>query len=169
MAQNSKAGKKSAEAAQEALPPEEWTPAAPPAEEAPVVEAAAAEAPVAEPAPEPAFPEPAAAVAEIAQAPLAVVEEVVETAKAFSASFQFDTSVWPKKSFELWAESAAAFFELAENVARAQSLEEVVDLQSRFASERFEAFVRQSKELMDFAQNVAVLSAAPLCDVRKAA
>lgn len=115
-------------------------------------------------------PEPAAEIVDIVSTPLAVVEEAVETAtEGFAAAFSFDTSEWSKKSLELWSEHAAAFFALAEQISKAQTFEEIVDLQSRFASERFEAFVRQSKELMDVAKNMASATAAPLCDVRKAA
>ncbi|MBL1255877.1 phasin family protein [Methylocystis sp. Sn-Cys] len=102
--------------------------------------------------------------------PLAVIEEAVETAQeSFSASFEFDTALWSKRSLELWSENAAAFLGLAEGIAKAKNFEEVVDLQSRFASERFEAFIRQSKELMEFARSLAALSAAPLCAPSKKA
>ncbi|WP_457798947.1 phasin family protein [Methylocystis sp. S23] len=137
--------------------PAEPTPAAAEAAAEPAIAAAAAQ-------------EPVAAAADIAPAPLALVEEAVETAaEGFAASFSFDSSLWSRKSLDLWAENAAAFFELAEQVSKAESLEEIVDLQSRFARERIEAFVRQSKELMDFARSVAVFSPPPLCDARKAA
>lgn len=103
-------------------------------------------------------------------APLAVIEEAIEPAQeSFSASFEFDTALWSKRSLELWSENAAAFLGLAEGIAKAKSFEEVVDLQTRFASERFEAFIRQSKELMEFAKSLTVLSAAPLCDASKKA
>ncbi len=168
--QSSKAGKQSkpAEAVQEtpALPPEaEPIEATPVIEAAPVIDAVAAEAPSAQIA-EPEAPAPSAAVAEIVSTSLAAVEATTE---AFSASFHFDASDWSKKSFEIWTENASAFFTLAEKIVKAQTFEEVVDLQSRFAAERMEALLRQSKELMAFAQNVTALSAAPLCEVRKAA
>lgn len=114
-------------------------------------------------------PEPAEIV-DIVSTPLALVEEAVESAtEGFAASISFDSSLWSKKSLDLWAENAAAFFDLAEHISKAQSLEEIVDLQSRFAKDRFEAFLRQSKELMDFAKSMATLSAAPLCEAGKAA
>ncbi|RTL85668.1 MAG: hypothetical protein EKK29_11450 [Hyphomicrobiales bacterium] len=120
-----------------------------------------------EPAPAP-LPEPE--IVDIVSTPLAVIEEAAESAaESFSASFDFDASVWTKKSFELWAENAAAFLEFAEHVARAKSFEEAVDLQSRFAAGRFEAFIRQSQELMEIARDMASFAAAPLCDARKAA
>ncbi|WP_442754992.1 phasin family protein [Methylocystis sp. JAN1] len=119
---------------------------------------------------EAASPEPAAEIADIVSAPLAIVDEAVETAtEGFAAAFSFDSSEWSKKSLELWSEHAAAFFAFAEQLSRAQTFEEIVDLQSRFASERFEAFLRQSKELMDVAKSIATVTAAPLCDARRAA
>lgn len=115
-------------------------------------------------------PEPAAEIADIVSTPLAVIEDAAETAtESFAAAFSFDASEWSKKSLQIWSENAEAFLALVEQVSRAQTFEEIVDLQSRFASERFEAFVRQSKELMDVAKNMASVTTAPLCDVRKAA
>jgi hypothetical protein len=124
----------------------------------------------AEPAPEP-TPQPSAEVVEVLSAtPLAIIEEAVESAKdTFSASFQFDGSLWASRSVELWAENAAAFFAFAEQIAKARSFEDVIELQKRFATERFEAFVRQSKELTDFAKDLTTISVAPLCDARKKA
>jgi hypothetical protein len=82
---------------------------------------------------------------------------------------QFDTSDWSKKSIDLWAENAAAFLDLAEEIGKAKTLEEVLDVQSRFASDRFQAFIRQSQELMDLARRVATFSVAPLYGAQKAA
>ncbi len=143
--------------APDAAPAEATFVAAPAGDEAAVVSEAAS-------------PEPAPEITDIVSAPLAVVEEAAETAtEGFAAAFAFDASEWSKKSIEVWSENAEAFLVLVEQVSKAQTFEEIVDLQSRFASERLEAFMRQSKELMDVAKNIATLSAAPLCDVRKAA
>ncbi|WP_363350966.1 phasin family protein [Methylocystis echinoides] len=164
MATKSKADKSIPLDAGQAAPaeaPEEALRAEIPAQEPVLSEAASPAAPAPTPEPE---------IVDIVSAPLAVIEEAAESAaESFSASFEFDTSAWSKKSLELWAENAAAFLEFAEQVVKAKSFEEAVDIQSRFASERFEAFVRQSQELMDVAKNLASFAAAPLCDVRKAA
>jgi hypothetical protein len=136
------------------------------AAEAPI-ETVAAEAAGFEPAPPVA---PAPEIADSISTPLAVIEEAVESAtEAFSASLQFDTSDWSKKSIDLWAENAAAFLDLAEEIGKAKTLEEVLDVQSRFASDRFQAFIRQSQELMDLARRVATFSVAPLYGAQKAA
>jgi hypothetical protein len=125
---------------------------------------------------EPAAPEPAAPVAlaaeivDIVSTPLAVIEQAAESAaESFSASFDLDMSAWSKKSLELWSENANAFLAFAEQLGKAKSFEEAVDLQSRFASERFEAFVRQSQELMAAAKTLTSFAPAPFRDMRKAA
>jgi hypothetical protein len=117
-----------------------------------------------------ALTETPAEIADIVSTPLAVVEEAMEKAtEGFAASFSFDASPWSKKSIDLWSENAAAFLALIDELSKARTFEEIVDLQSRYANERLEAFVRQSKELMEVAKNMAAVSAAPLCDVRRAA
>jgi Phasin protein len=162
---SSNAGKqsKSADAKREApaKPPEETMRAEAPAAEAFAVEATSSEAPAERKA-----LEPVAVAVERAPAPPAIVASFNE--EAYSASFAFDSAVWSKKPFELWAENASAFLDFAERIAKARTVEEVVELQTRFATERFYAFMRQSKELMEFAQGMASFSA-PLCDARKAA
>jgi hypothetical protein len=151
------------------------SPLAQEAAESPLAQSPVVEAPVESisaqvPSQEIALREPVAAMVEAAAALPAKVEQLVEsTTEALTASFHIDTGLWSKKSIELWAENATAFFELAEQLAKAQTFEDVVDLQSRFAKARFEALLRQSKEMMDFARNMTSLSAAPLCDARKAA
>jgi hypothetical protein len=136
-----------------------------------VAKSVAAERVVSEPvASEPAAVEPVAEIVDIVSAPLAVIEEAVETAsESFSASFKLDSSSFTQKSLELWSENASAFFTFLEQFARVKSVDEAVELQTRFANERLDAFLRQSKELMDTARDMASLSTAPLCGVKKAA
>jgi hypothetical protein len=135
-----------------------------------------AEAVTMDAAPEPAAVEPVAPVAaaaeivDIVSTPLAVIEQAAESAaESFSASFDFDASAWSKKSLELWSENANAFLAFAEQLGKAKSFEEAIDLQSRFASERFEAFVRQSQELMAAAKTLTSFAPAAFRDMRKAA
>jgi hypothetical protein len=136
--------------------------------EAPVVEASA-EAP-AEIIAEPVAADPVVEIVDIVSTPLAAIEEAVESAsESITASFKIDSSTFTQKSLELWSENANAFFDFVEQIARAKSFEEAVDLQSRFAAERLEAFLRQSKELMESARDIASLSTAPLYGVKKAA
>lgn len=119
---------------------------------------------------QPVAAEPVVEIEDIVSAPLAVIEEAVEAAsESFSASFKFDSSGFAQKSLELWSENANAFFSFLEQYARVKSVEEAVELQTRFANERLDAFLRQSKELMETARDMANLSAAPLCGTKKAA
>jgi hypothetical protein len=113
---------------------------------------------------------PAPEIADSISAPLAVIEEAVESVtEAFSTSLHVDSADWSKKSIELWSENAAAFLDLAEEIGKAKSFEDVLDIQSRFAAARLEAFLRQSQELMELARRMATLSVAPLCGAQKAA
>lgn len=151
--------------------------AAPTAPEETTVAIDAAEAPVAS-APEEKTPVVEAPVVEtVSEAPTSVVVAVQASAPAvlesvvsqeFSADIAFDATLWSKKVFELWSQSAQAFLDHAEQIAKAESFEEVVSLQSRFAGAQFEAFLRQSQEVMALAQRMASVSAAPLCGARAA-
>lgn len=120
-----------------------------------------------EPAP-PAAPEPEI-VDRVSTSLTVIGTDANRTAEAFAASFEFDSGNWVKKSIEIWAENAAAVLDLAEEIGKAKKFEDVIDIQSRFASDRFAAFIRQSEELMELARTLASLSVAPLCDARKAA
>ncbi|MCC3245360.1 phasin family protein [Methylocystis sp. WRRC1] len=170
--QNSNAGKPMKSAESKPAETKREAPAAAPqdttvAKDA-IAEASAADAPVVEAktieiVSEAKAPEPTA----VAILPTPVVAESVDS-QEFSAAFDFDASLWSKKYFELWAENAQAFLDLAEQIARAKTFEEAAALQSRFAGERFEAFLRQSKEVMTLAQRMATVSVAPLCGARAA-
>lgn len=91
----------------------------------------------------------------------AVVIETVAAKENVSAAFKFDSAEWSKRTFDLWSENATAVFDLADQIAKAKSVDEVVSLQSRFATDRFESFLRQSKEAMAFAQSLFVVATKP--------
>lgn len=115
-----------------------------------------------------------AATMDLAEQPAApktapVVAKAAATEEAFIASsFKFDSSDWSKKSFELWSENATAFLDLAEQIAKAKTLDEVVTLQTRFVNGRLDSFLRQSKEAMALAQSAFSLAATPLYGARTA-
>lgn len=114
--------------------------------------------------------QPVAEIADIVSSSLVVIEEAVETAsESFSTSFKLDSSTFAQKSLDLWSENATAFFSFLEQFARVKSFEEAVELQTRFANECLDAFLRQSKELMEAARDMADLSTAPLSAAKKAA
>lgn len=90
-----------------------------------------------------------------------VVIEAVAAKEHVSAAFKFDSAEWSKRSFDLWSENATAVLDLADQIAKAKSVDEVVSLQSRFATDRFDSFLRQSKEAMAFAQSLFVIATKP--------
>lgn len=125
---------------------------------APGAASVAAQAATPAPAPETRVEEPV--VAATLPAP------VTEIAVAFKAE-TLDAAEWTQKSFEFWAESTSAFFDFAERVGKARTLEEIATLQSTFASERLDSLLRQSKEMMTLAQGYMSI-AAPFCGARAA-
>ncbi|MCQ4189332.1 phasin family protein [Methylocystis suflitae] len=80
----------------------------------------------------------------------------------------FDPALWQKKSIDLWAENATAFLDFAERLANAKTIDEVTTLQSRFVSDRLDALLRQSTELMTLAQRLLNFSIAPIYGARAA-
>ena len=57
-----------------------------------------------------------------------------------------EAAAWAFKSVELWSENAQAMMGFASALGKAKSLTEVVELQSRFASERFNRFAKLAGE-----------------------
>lgn len=99
-------------------------------------------------------------------APSTALAVVVEMTSA--GAEDFDPALWSQKSIDLWAENATAVLDFAERLAKAKSIDEVTNLQSRFVSERFDTLLRQSNELLTLAQRLFGLSIAPLCGARAA-
>jgi hypothetical protein len=125
--------------------------------------------PVATPAPEETIV--AAVEAEpIVTAPVlkADVEETVEPF-GYAAGLFVDASPFAKKSLEIWDENLNAFLTHVESLSGAKSVEEAIALQTRFATECFESFGRQSRDLVALTQQLASFNVAPLCGTRAAA
>lgn len=64
-------------------------------------------------------------------------------------------SQWQQTAVDIWSESAVALLDFASQLARATSISDVIELQSRFAQERFEGFARFSTDYAEFAQRAA--------------
>lgn len=113
----------------------------------------------------------ASEAAPVAVAVPAVVPSVAsDPAAGFASAFDvnFDTSQWTKKSLDMWSENATAFFDFADKVTKAKTLDEVTDLQTRFFSERLDVILRQSSELLAFAQEVMTVTVAPFYGAKAA-
>lgn len=85
----------------------------------------------------PPAPVPATAV-EIVKAP-----EVVEPPAGAAAA---SAAALPLKAFEAWSETANAYLDFAKALREAKTPVDVFELQSKFATERFDKLVRQSGE-----------------------
>jgi hypothetical protein len=134
--------------------------AAPPAE----IESVAA-APLEPVSLEPVSLEPVSA--ELAPEPPTVVAAVMTASvsapsTATAAAPALDPSQWPLKTFDLFNENAAAMLDLALALGKAQSMSDALELQSRFASERYSSLMKQTNELMDLTRLYALEATAPV-------
>ncbi len=128
--------------------------APPPAQQVPIESAAVDEAVIAAAlAPQvPDAPEASAfvEVVELEAAPVVAAQESV-AGFAISASTPIappEAAAWAFKSVELWSENAQAMMGFASALGKAKSLTEVVELQSRFATERFNRFAKLAGEVV---------------------
>ncbi len=89
-------------------------------------------------------------VVKLETAPVVAAQESV-AGFAISASTPIATpeaAAWAFKSMELWSENAHAMMGFASALGKAKSLTEVVELQSRFATERFNRFAKLAGEVV---------------------
>ncbi len=105
----------------------------------------------------PALTSPALASPASATQPLAQPSHGPE----FAAGIALDASEWSKKSFNAWNENATAMLDYAARLSKATSFDDVMSIQTRFFSERFDALSRQSAELCALGQALISVSAAP--------
>ncbi len=66
----------------------------------------------------------------------------------------FDVSAWQLKTYDLFNENVAAFFNFLAAFGQVKSLSEVIELNSRFASERYSKLLGQTNELMELTCSV---------------
>lgn len=106
-----------------------------------------------EPAPEPVLIEKAVAVA--------VVATTLPPPSA-APSGELDPGAWPLKTFDLFSENAAALFDLALALGKAESVSDALELQSRFVSERYSTLVRQAEEFAELTRRLTFEATAPV-------
>lgn len=87
----------------------------------------------------------------------------------FATSFFIDATPFAQKSLEIWEENLGALIGHMQNLAGVKTIEEAVALQTQFATDCFECFGRQSRDLAALTQQLAIIGVAPLCGVRPAA
>jgi cell division septation protein DedD len=93
-------------------------------------------------------------VARAAAAPIAPPPEVRISAAVSTQNI--DVKALPLKALDLLGENAAALFDFAAELGKVKSLADAIDLQSRFASERYSTFLRQSDEIAELTRQVAL-------------
>ena len=88
-------------------------------------------------------------VVELESAPVVAAQEKVAgfVISASTPSATPEAAAWAFKGVELWSENAQAMMGFASALGKAKSLTEVVELQSRFASERFNRFAKLASEV----------------------
>ena len=88
-------------------------------------------------------------VVELEAVPVVAAQESVAgfVISASTPSATPEAAAWAFKGVELWSENAQAMMGFASALGKAKSLTEVVELQSRFASERFNRFAKLASEV----------------------
>jgi len=111
---------------------------------------------------------PAAEVAPVHGAPAVILEAEpgsrTEDVFGFAAQVGFDPGLWFAKTLEFWEESFQALTDHSSDLAKTGSLEEAIELQTRFAIARLDQLNRQIRELLSFVTggvSVATLWGAP--------
>ncbi len=66
----------------------------------------------------------------------------------------FDVSAWQLKTYDLFNENVAAIFDFLAAIGQAKSLSDVIELNSRFASERYSTLLRQTNDIMELTRLV---------------
>ncbi len=86
-----------------------------------------------------------------------------------AAAFFFDATPLAQKSLEIWEENLNALMAHMENLAGVKTLEDAVALQTRFATDCYESFERQSRDLVALTRQLANMGVAPVCGTRATA
>jgi hypothetical protein len=74
----------------------------------------------------------------------------------------FDLSALPLKTLDLFNENAAAVLDLVAALGKVKSPSDAIELQSRFASERYSRLLRQTNEIAELARRLALDASAPV-------
>ncbi len=75
---------------------------------------------------------------------------------------EFDLSAWPLNMHDLFNANAAAVLDFATALGQAKSLTDAIELQSRFASERYSTLPRQTNEIAELMRRSTLAANAPI-------
>lgn len=82
--------------------------------------------------------------------------------EANKSDAEFDLSAWPLNMVDLFSANAAAVLDFAIAFGQAKSLSDAVELQSRFASERYSTLLRQTNEIAELMRRSTLGGNAPV-------
>ena len=82
--------------------------------------------------------------------------------EANKSDAEFDLSAWPLNVFDLFSANAAAVLDFATALGKAKSLTDAIELQSRFASERYSTLLRQTNEIAELMRRSTLAANAPI-------
>ena len=75
---------------------------------------------------------------------------------------EFDLRAWPLNMFDLFSANAAAVLDFVTALGQAKSLTDAIELQSRFASERYSTLLRQTNEIAELMRRSTFGANAPV-------
>lgn len=78
-----------------------------------------------------------------------------------SGARELDPGEWSLKTLDAFNETATAVLDLAVALGRAESVSDAIELQSRFASERYATLVRQTSDFVELTRRLALAASAP--------
>ena len=82
--------------------------------------------------------------------------------EANKSDAEFDLSAWPLNMLDLFSANAAAVIDFATALGQAKSLSDAIELQSRFASERYSTLLRQTNEFAELMRRSTFAATAPV-------
>jgi len=82
--------------------------------------------------------------------------------KANKSDAEFDLRAWPLNVFDLFSANAAAVLDFVTALGQAKSLADAIELQSRFASERYSTLLRQTNEIAELMRRSTFDANAPV-------
>lgn len=91
----------------------------------------------------------------------AVAVSVIAPSAQAGVAAELDPSEWSLRTLDAFNENAAAVLDLAVALGKAQSVSDAIELQSRFASERYATLVRQTSEFAELTRRLALEASAP--------
>ncbi len=75
---------------------------------------------------------------------------------------EFDLSAWPLNVFDLFSANAMALLDFAFALGQVKSLTDAIELQSRFAKERYSTLLRQTNEIAELMRRSTFGANAPV-------